>query len=91
MGEIKKNNIRKSDIITASEIGQYQYCSQAWFLQKCGYKPKSPMLDVGLKKHENLGKILYYTEICDKKWKTYLMIGFLLFIIAIIIILFEVV
>lgn len=42
-------------ILKASEIAQFSYCSVAWYLQKKGYKPESPLLDRGLQKHIYLG------------------------------------
>jgi len=42
----------------ASEIGQYHFCSASWYLQRCGYRPDSNKLTVGLKKHVALGKTL---------------------------------
>jgi len=33
--------MNKTDVLSASEIGQYQYCSCAWILQRCGYEPES--------------------------------------------------
>lgn len=42
-------------ILKASEIGQYAYCPVAWHLQRQGYEPESPLLDIGLEKHVDLG------------------------------------
>jgi hypothetical protein len=80
-----------SDIIKASEIGQYHYCSIAWYLQKCGYKPKSPMLEIGIKKHMELGKIIDNTQIKIKRYKYLAIAGYLLFILGFLIFLFEVI
>jgi hypothetical protein len=86
----KKNIFKENDIISASEIGQYQYCSISWFLQKCGYYPKSDSLDSGLIKHKNIGKIIDNIDRKQKKSRLLLLIGYLLFFIALIILLFEV-
>jgi len=45
----------KSSTIKSSEIGQHEYCSIGWYLQRCGYKPRSKDLDKGLKVHADLG------------------------------------
>ena len=91
MGIRKQINFKDTDVISASEIGQYHYCSIAWYLQKCGYKPKSPMLDIGIKKHLELGKVMDYTQINIKKTRTIAFIGYLLLIIGVLIFLFEVI
>lgn len=46
----------RKPILKASEIGQFTYCSVAWYLQRQGYKPESPLLDRGLEKHVDLGE-----------------------------------
>ncbi len=91
MGIKKQTCFKDTDVISASEIGQYHYCSIAWYLQKCGYKPKSPMLDIGIKKHLELGKVMDYTQINIKKTRTIAFIGYLLLIIGVLIFLFEVI
>ncbi len=91
MGIKKQTCIKETDVISASEIGQYQYCSIAWYLQKCGYKPKSPMLDIGTKKHLELGELMDYTQINIKKTRNIAIIGYFLLIIGILIFLFEVI
>lgn len=45
----------RKPVLKASEIGQFTYCSVAWYLQRQGYKPESPLLDRGLEKHIDLG------------------------------------
>lgn len=79
------------DIISASEIGQYHYCSVAWYLQKCGYKPDSKLLDIGTKKHIQYGDIIDETELDIKRSKLFTTAGYLLLTISILILLFEVV
>jgi hypothetical protein len=91
MGIKKQTCFKDTDVISASEIGQYHYCSIAWYLQKCGYKPKSPMLDIGIKKHLELGKVMDYTQINTRKTRTLAFIGYLLLIIGVLIFLFEVI
>ena len=91
MGIKKQTYFKDTDLISASEIGQYYYCSIAWYLQKCGYKPISPMFDIGTKKHLELGKVMDYTQINIKKTRTIAGIGYLLLIIGVLIFLFEVI
>jgi len=87
----KKIKISEKDIISASEIGHYYFCSNAWFLQKCGFKPVSPQLDIGLKKHEALGKIISTTEKEIKKSNIFLLFGIIFLIISLLLLFFEVV
>jgi hypothetical protein len=84
-------NFKNLDVISASEIGQFCFCSISWYLQKCGYKPHSPKLDIGIKKHENLGRIIELSEDRTKKSKFFAIIGYSIFTIGIIIYIFEVV
>ena len=43
---------------SASEISTFVFCPVVWYLQKCGYKPKSSKTKIGKKKHNILGKKL---------------------------------
>jgi hypothetical protein len=52
----KPRKCHDNDIISASEIGQYAYCSYAWFLRRCGYKAQSPFLEPGKETHVALGE-----------------------------------
>ena len=83
--------LNHTDIISASEIGQYHYCSMAWYLQKCGYEPKSIYLEPGVKKHIELGKIIDQTQKDYKISNIIAYIGYLALIFAMIILLFEVI
>ena len=91
MANTKQTRLKNKDIISASEIGQYYFCSKAWHLQKCGYKPQSAMLDVGIKKHQELGKIIDHTQKNTKKSKIFTVAGYLLLTISVLIILLEVI
>lgn len=91
MGDTKKDRFKRTDFINASEIGQYHYCSMAWYLQRCGYKPESPLLDVGTKKHGELGEIIDYSQMNAKKSRAFAIVGYLLLIAAILVVLFEVI
>jgi hypothetical protein len=85
-----KKKIHKN-IISASEIGQYQYCSIAWKLKKMGFEPESELLQIGKDKHESHGKIINHSEKLIKKSYFYKIIGFLLIIITILYFIIEVV
>jgi hypothetical protein len=87
----KQAYFKDTDIISASEIGQYHYCSVAWYLQKCGYEPKSPLLDIGIKKHLELGKVIDYTRANIRKTRAISIIGYLFLIIGVLIFLYEVI
>lgn len=83
--------IDTSEIINASDIGQYQYCSIAWYLKKQGFKPESISLKQGILKHKKLGAIIDRTEKNIKKVHFFEIIGLLLFIISILIFVFGVI
>jgi len=76
--------------ISASEIGQYNYCSVAWYLQRCGYEPESRYLEQGTKAHVALGKTLEKVQWETKMVSRYTIIGvlflvvFLLFVMGVI-------
>lgn len=89
MGKQKiKNN---TDILSASEIGQYQYCSFAWLLQRYGYEHETPFLESGKQIHISLGETInrFEKKIHYAKWYTILgivvlCIGLLLFLLEVI-------
>lgn len=90
--EITKQTCSKdSDLISASEIGQFHYCSIAWYLQKCGYTPKSQKLYAGTKKHIELGRILEHTQSNSKKGKAFAIVGYLILILGVLILIFGVI
>jgi hypothetical protein len=91
MGITKQTYFKETDIISASEIGQYHYCSIAWYLQKCGYKPKSPKLNIGTKKHVELGRIIDLAQADIKRSRVIAVAGYLLLIIGVLIFLLGVV
>ena len=88
---VKKTQFCESDVISASEIGQYYYCPVAWYLQKCGYESKSPFLEIGIKKHVKHGDVIDYTQNNVKKSKFLATAGYILLIIVVIITIFEVI
>jgi len=87
----KQSDLQQNDILRASEIGQYMYCSIAWYLQRCGYKPDSQFLEIGKKTHSNLGYALDNIQNEMKRSRRFAIFGLLLFIIAIFGILYEVI
>jgi len=91
MGNKKNSCSKDTDVINASEIGQYHYCSVAWYLQRCGYEPVSPMLDIGAKKHMELGRIIDNTQIKLKKSRFIGIIAYLLLILGLLIFLLGVI
>jgi len=90
MGNITQAKIKGRDILSASEIGQYHFCSVAWYLQRCGYEPQSALLEVGTKKHTELGNIVDSTQKYVKKSRVLAIAGYLLIAIAILLFLLEV-
>ena len=91
MGEKKQTSNSGNDVIRASEIGQYHYCSMSWYLQKKGFQPKSPLLEAGTKKHIELGKTIDNVEHRIKKSRVFATVGWLILILAILILVFGVI
>ena len=63
----------------------------SWYLQRCGYQPKSKSLEIGKEKHVELGKVMYYTQKTVRKSKVLAYAGYLLLLIALIFLLSEVI
>lgn len=80
----------RNSVISASEIGQYCYCSIAWYLQRQGFKPDSEMLKVGQKKHDELGYLINKTEGKMVKSRILAVIGYMVLFLSILILIFEV-
>jgi len=91
MVRAKQTQLKRNDVIRASEISQYMYCSIAWYLQRCGYKPDSPLLEVGKKTHIDLGVAIDGIQDGMKHSRRFALVGYLFLIIAGIVILFGVV
>jgi len=91
MVRAKQIQLNRNNVLRASEIGQYMYCSIAWYLQRCGYEPDSPLLDAGKKIHVDLGKTIDNIQDETKRVKRYALLGYLFLIVAIIGILYEVI
>ena len=91
MGTKKQVQRRDNNILSASEIGQYHYCPMSWYLQRCGYEPKSEYLEIGKEKHVELGRVMYHAEKNIKKSRFLAIIGYLLLVVVILFLLFEVI
>ena len=91
MGHNKSTRLNNSDIIRASEIGQYHYCPVSWYLQRCGYRPKSQYLEIGKKKHEELGTKIDNMNVNIRRYRVLEILGYLFLIVGVLIFLFEVV
>ncbi|KYK24882.1 hypothetical protein AYK24_05700 [Thermoplasmatales archaeon SG8-52-4] len=91
MDRLRDTCFNEKEIISASEIGQYHYCSIAWYLQRCGYQPKSEMLNIGIKKHMEMGKIIDYTQLSNKKSRILARIGYFCLVIGLLIFLLGVI
>ena len=87
----KPIKLNKKNIISASEIGQYVYCSISWYLQRCGCQPDSLLLDLGKKTHINLGNEIDNINFNIKKSKRYAILGYLFLTISFIGFLYEVI
>jgi len=77
-----------SQVLSASEIGQYTYCSLSWYLQRLGYRPESPALEKGKTLHKELGKTIDRIQRETRKATRYALLGVVLLIIAGLIVLF---
>jgi hypothetical protein len=89
MGKVRMH--RKNDVLSASEIGQYHYCSIAWLLQRSGYEPESPFLEAGKQIHAALGDTMDGLEIKVRSARWAAILGFLIFCVAVFLLLFEVI
>ncbi|HIG99560.1 MAG TPA: hypothetical protein HA258_03160 [Thermoplasmata archaeon] len=89
MGKAKVT--KKTDVLSASEIGQYHYCSCAWMLQRCGYEPESPALVVGKQFHVALGDTIdgFEKKIHYARWVAIL--GLFMLSVAVVLFFIEVV
>ena len=91
MARTRQTQLNRNNVLRASEIGQYMYCSIAWYLQRCGYEPDSPLLDAGKKIHVDLGNTIDTIQDEMKRSRRYAILGCLFLIVAIISILYEVI
>jgi len=80
-----------SDVLSASEIGQYVFCSNAWRLRRMGYEPESPFLEQGMKVHAALGDQLDDFEVRVQSSRWYIVIGLALLTLAVLLLFFGVI
>lgn len=73
---------KKGNLISASEIGQYGYCSISWYLHRKGCKPKSVSLEKGKKEHRRLGEVIEKSEKSYTYSRLLAVIGYILFLIG---------
>ncbi len=85
-----QKSFRRDDVISASEIGQYTYCSISWYLHRCGYESRTPMIEAGKKTHVDLGNTIENIQYEIERSKRFAVIGYLLLIFSIIIIIYGV-
>jgi CRISPR/Cas system-associated exonuclease Cas4 (RecB family) len=87
----KRSLVKKTDVLSASEIGQYMYCSCAWQLQRCGYEPESPFLESGKQVHVALGNTIdgFEAKMLYSRW--YALLGFVVLCVAFLLVLFGVI
>jgi len=85
----KKEQFNTSKVLTASEIGAYHYCPNAWYLKRCGFQPHSPALQEGVEHHQNVGKSIqklprqqHATHILQKLALLSLLLSVVLFILG---------
>ena len=79
----------KSDVISASEIGQYVYCSVAWHLKRMGYEPESPKLEQGIEKHRKIGFKIDKIETKNRKSNIIAIAGYTILILTLLLIIYE--
>ena len=80
---INKRNFSGMEVITASEIGQHEYCPIGWYLRKCGHEPRSSKLGVGADVHVGLGKKISSIQRLEKRSRETLRVAYVLILIAI--------
>ena len=91
MSHKKISNLKNTDVISSSELGQFNYCSISWYLQKIGYEPKSQKINIGKNEHIKVGRIIEETQQKIKKIKIYAKVGYILLFLGIIIFIFGVI
>jgi hypothetical protein len=87
----KRSLVKKTDVLSASEIGQYIYCSCAWQLQRCGYEPESPFLEVGKQVHVAMGDKIDGLEGKMRYSRLLVFLGFVVLCVAFLLVLFGVI
>ncbi len=82
---------KTSDVLSASEIGQFVFCSCAWYLRRLGYEPESRFLEPGKYAHvalgeqiENLERTMRISRWCTGIGVFVLSVALLLFLLGVI-------
>jgi len=73
-----------SPVISASEIGQFTYCANSWYLRRQGHEPDSPLLDVGTDRHHALGDSLEAIQRRETHASRALAVGLLILLLALL-------
>lgn len=71
-------------VISASEIGQYHYCSISWFLRRSGCIPHSSRLTEGKEKHVQLGETIATIQNNTKKISFFTKVTYVLLFLGLI-------
>lgn len=89
----EENNPKKykSQIISASEIGQYNFCSISWKLKKKGFIPKKEYIKRGEKAHRSQGQTIGNIENLSISLKIIILITSILLFLALLFIIFGVI
>jgi hypothetical protein len=87
----KQSLLKKTDVLSASEIGQYIYCSCAWRLQRSGYEPESPFLESGKQFHVAMGNRIDGLEGKMRYSRLLVLLGFVVLCVAFLLVLFGVI
>jgi hypothetical protein len=82
---------KKSTVLSASEIGQFVFCSCAWQLRRMGFEPESPFLKPGKDAHVALGEQIENLERTMKISRWYAVIGVMVLCVALLLFLFGVI
>ena len=81
----------KPQIISASEIGQYNFCSISWKLQKKGFIPKKKYIKRGEEAHISQGQTIGNIEKLSISLKIIILITSILLFLAFLFIIFGVI
>lgn len=87
----KRSLLKKTDVLSASEIGQYIYCSCAWQLHRCGYEAESPFLESGKQVHVAMGNKIDGLEGKMRYSRLLVLLGFVALCVAFLLVLFGVI
>jgi hypothetical protein len=83
--------LKNSDVLSASEIGQYVFCSCAWQLRRLGYEPESPFLEPGKQAHVALGERMDCLERKIRYSRWCAIVGLIVLCAALVLFLFGVI